>query len=220
MFNHHMTFWNISINKFKCSSWTTFTGTMTTRMTNGRHYYHTNNRWGTGLGKGRDNRGSRSLRHNMSRASWYVFFFFFLLLLIFYLLNFYLHLELPWWRQLATTTAHHLHPQNKCRLEMHLCLKFWYVKFFFCPLLNDYIFLDCVYGTTTRMTTVNGHHLWDDEQGLETHHLCLESLVCFFYFFRYIFSFFFFIIISTYLNMSTTTTTTTLSNGSSCLECR
>ena len=24
----------------------------------------------------------------------------------------------------------------------------------------------------------NGHHLWDDEQGLKTHHLCLESLVC------------------------------------------
>ena len=65
-------------------------------------------------------------------------------------------------------------------------------KFFFCPLLNDYIFLDCTYRTTTRMTTANGHHLWDNEQGLEMHHLCLESLVCFFYFFRYVFSFFFF----------------------------
>ena len=149
------------------------------------------------------------------------FFFFFFTFAYFYLLNFYLHLELPRWRQLATTTAHHLHPQNKCRLEMHLCLKFWYVKFFFCPLLNDYIFLDCVYGTTTRMTTVNGHYLWDDEWGLEMHHLCLESLVCFFIFLHtFFFLFSFFIIVSTYLNTSTTTTTTTLSNGSSCLEHR
>ena len=38
MFNH-VTYWNININKFKHSSWTTttFTGTMTTRMTNGHH---------------------------------------------------------------------------------------------------------------------------------------------------------------------------------------
>ena len=37
----------------------------------------------------------------------------------------------------------------------------------------------------------NGHHLWDNEQGLETYHLHLESLVCFFF----LFLFFFFIYI-------------------------
>ena len=76
---------------------------------------------------------------------------------------------------------------------MQLCLEFWYVKFFLST-TNDYIFLDCVYRTTTRMTTANGHHLQDNEWGLKTHHLSLKSLVCFFlvYFFRYIFSFFFF----------------------------
>ena len=59
--------------------------------------------------------------------------------------------------------------------------------FFFCPLLNNYLLLDCVYGTMTRTTTANGHHLWDDEQGLEMHHLCLKSLVCFFFLFSFLF---------------------------------
>ena len=93
---------------------------------------------------------------------------------------------------------------------------------FFLSTTNDYIFLDCVYGTTTRMTTVNSHHLWDDEWGLKMHHLSLESLVCFFFLFFldtfFLFSFFI-IIVSTYLDVSTTTTTT-LSNGSSHLEHR
>ena len=127
-FNHHVTFWNININKFKHSSWTTFTGTTTTRTTNGCHFYHKNDGWGTGLCKGKDNRGSRSLRHDTSRASWYVFFFLFL---NFYLLNVYFHLELPQWQWPATTTAHHLYPQNECRLEMQMHLEFWYVNLFF-----------------------------------------------------------------------------------------
>ena len=36
--SNHVTFWNININKFKCSSWTTtFMGTTTTRTMNGHH---------------------------------------------------------------------------------------------------------------------------------------------------------------------------------------
>ena len=137
-----MTFWNVNINKFKCSTWTTFTGTTTTRTTNSHHFYHTIDRQGTGQGKGKDNRGSRSSRHDTSQASWYVFFF---LSLNFYLLNVYLHLELPQWWWPATTTAHHLYPQNECRLETHLRLEFWYVKFFFCPLLMIIYFRLCVW---------------------------------------------------------------------------
>ena len=44
---------------------------------------------------------------------------------------FILHLELLQWRWMATaTTAHHLNLHNEHRLEMQLCLKFWYVNFF------------------------------------------------------------------------------------------
>ena len=154
--------------------------------------------------KGQQGRGSR-------RAPRYFF------LLIFYLLSVYSHLELLWWQQTATTTAHHLHLHTECRLEAQLHLEFWYVNFF-CPLLNNYLLLDCMYRTATRTTTVNSYHLWDNKWGLEMHHLCLKSLVCFFFFFFYIFLdmflFCFFILVLTYLDMSTTTTTI-LSNRSS-----
>ena len=115
-------------------------------------------------------------------------FFFFLLLLIFYLLNFYLHLELPWCRQSATTTTHHLHPQNECRLEAHLRLEFWYVNFFF---VRYYIFRLCV----------RNHNQDDDGErppplGRWTGTWDASSVSrvsgMFFYFFRYVFSFFFF----------------------------
>ena len=53
---------------------------------------------------------------------------------------------------------------------------------FFCPLLNNYLLLDCVYGTATRTTMADGYHLWDNEWGLKTHNLHLEFLVCFFFF--------------------------------------
>ena len=76
--------------------------------------------------------------------------------------------------------------KKKCRLETQLHLEFWYVIFFH-PLLNNYLLLDCMYGTATRTTMANGHHLWDNKRGLKMHHLYLKSLVCFFFF-----SFFFF----------------------------
>ena len=126
--------------------------------------YHTNDGWGTGLGKGRDN-GGRGLRHDMSRAPQYGFFFFFYL---YFLSTKYLF---------ALRTTHHLHLQNEHMLETQMCLEFWnlwYVKFFLST-TNDYWLLDCMYGTATRTTTANGHHLWDDEWGLEMHHLHLKS---------------------------------------------
>ena len=143
---------------------------MMTRTTNSHHCHHKNDGRGTWPGKGRDNRGSRGSRRV---TPWYVSF----ILLIFHLLNVYMYLELPWWRQMATTsTSLHLHLQNRCRLEMQMRLEFWYVKNFFFALLNNHLLLDCMYRTVTRMTMANGHHLWDDEWGLKTH-LHLESLV-------------------------------------------
>ena len=184
-------------------------------MTNSHHYYHTNDRRGTGRGKGKDNRGSRSSRHDTSQASWYVFFFFFLNFIYYMFICTQNYLDdnnqpLP----LHTISIPRMNTGSRCR-----CISSSDMLIFFLSTTNDYIFLDCVYGTTTRMTTANSHHLWDDKQGLETQHLSLESLVCFFIFLDMFLIFSFFIIVSTYLDVSTTTNTT-LSNGSSCLKCR
>ena len=187
-----MTFWNININKFKRSSWTTFTGTTTTRTMNGPHYYHTNDGWGTGLGKGRDNKGSRSSRHDTSWASQYGFFF--LLLLIFYLLNFYLHLELPQWRVIDDNLPPPPHtisiPKMNAGLR-RICVSSSGMLNFFCPLLNDYIFLDCV---QNHNQDDNGEWPLPLGQWMGTQDASSVSRVSgmFFYFFRYIFSFFFF----------------------------
>ena len=104
-----------------------------------------------------------------------------------------------------TTNGHHHHHRTPspspewmqawdASMSRVLVCKIFFFFFFFFALLNNYLLIDCVYGTATRMTMANGHHLWDDEWGLETH-LCLESLVTgwyVFFFLRYVFSFLFF----------------------------
>ena len=179
---------------------------MMTRTTNGHHVTINT----TGVGQGWAKEGTTGAVGARDKPLSIFFFFFFLL--IFYLLNVYSHLELLWWQQMATTTTHHLHLHTECRLH----LKFWYVNFF-CPLLNNYLLLDCVYGTVTRTTMANSYHLWDNEWGLGMHHLCLESRVYFFFlYFLDMFLFSFFIIVSTYLDVSTTTTTILSNRTSRC----
>ena len=133
--------------------------------------YHTNNGQGTGLGKGGDNRGSRGLRHDTSRA-FGIFFFY----LLFIYQMFILHLELLQWRRMATTTtAHHLNLHNEHRLETQLCLKFWYVNFFL------YCWITCMElqpGWQQQMATTSGMMNRDSR-----HHLHLKSLVVFFFFY-------------------------------------
>ena len=128
-------------------------------------------------------------------------------------------LELLWWQQTATTTTHHLHLHlhTEHRLKTQLCLEFWYVNFF-CPLLNNYLLLDCVWNCNQDD---NGKQLPPLGQWMGTQDASSVSRVSgmFFFFlknFLDMFLFSFFIIVSTYLDTSTTTTTILSNRTSRC----
>ena len=96
-------------------------------------------------GQRKRQQGQQELKawHISSLSVWFFFFTFAYFLSTKFLFALRTTSMMSHWWQLATTTAHHLHPQNECRFETHLFLEFWYVKFFLSTTKWLYIFRLC-----------------------------------------------------------------------------
>ena len=119
---------------------------------------------GDGKGQGNNNRGGRSTRH-ISSSLVHLFTF---TLLIFYLLNV---LELSQRQQMAQSP--------KWTQAQDICIQYVIYIYVF-ALLNNFL-LDW-YGTATRMTKVNNHHIQDNKWEFKTQMMHLECLSKFFLF--------------------------------------